>query len=274
MTEPQDPRPQQAGPPPTGPPPLPRYPTEPYPTQPNPTQPNPPPGGWPPPVAPAAYYGAAAYGCPAPAQRFAYASQLKVPSGLAIAALILASALTIVQLALAATSFAAAARYREEIEAGGSAADVLTAYDFAIFLLLPVGLGAYALNSAWLYGVRKNAGLLQPEYQFRRSPVWAWLGWWVPIVSVWFPLQVVKDAQEVSVERGATRGLALWWTCWLSWIVLNQATGAVASSTDPDVVGALPALEVVATLVLGIALWRWIVLVRTITGGQEALRRR
>ena len=98
-----------------------------------------------------------------------------------------------------------------------------------------------------------------------------WLGWWVPIVSLWFPYQVVRDIQEGSRSRStrAPAGLGLWWTAWLVYIIGNRATARVSTSDDVDVVGSLPAVESITAVALVVACVTWCRLLRTVTALQQ-----
>jgi Domain of unknown function (DUF4328) len=57
---------------------------------------------------------------------------------------------------------------------------ILTAHEAAgsLYLLL---LPTWIVGSLWLSRARENAVLIAPD-RVRRSAVWAWLGWVVPIV--------------------------------------------------------------------------------------------
>jgi hypothetical protein len=69
----------------------------------------------------------------------------------------------------------------------------------------------------WLYHASRNAG--QSGYPQRRSAGWAIGGWFVPVISLWFPYQVVADiwrAAQPPERRTRTPWLVVaWWTCWL-----------------------------------------------------------
>jgi hypothetical protein len=64
---------------------------------------------------------------------------------------------------------------------------------------------------------RRNAALFAPAH-IRRSPAWAWLGWVVPIVSLFFPKQMVDDCWQITSRaipgagpRSRYLPTALWW---------------------------------------------------------------
>jgi Domain of unknown function (DUF4328) len=67
----------------------------------------------------------------------------------------------------------------------------------------------------------------------RRAGVWTWLGWCVPVVSFWFPYQVLADIlrasdpdqapQESNTSRATPAWLWGWWLPWVAWILLSNA---------------------------------------------------
>ena len=104
-----------------------------------------------------------------------------------------------------------------------------------------------------------------------RGPVWVWLGWWVPIVSFWFPYQVVRDIRDAS---GAPRTSVLggWWACWVVWLVAGRVAGRlipVDDVPDPALVELLPWVETAVATALLLALVFWVQLVRDIRDAQR-----
>ncbi|MGN6606684.1 MAG: DUF4328 domain-containing protein [Jatrophihabitans sp.] len=88
----------------------------------------------------------------------------------------------------------------------------------------------------WLYRAAKfarNAAL-----PARRDPVWAALGFFVPIVSFWFPYQVAADAFP---RADRNRGLAGWWWTWylISSLFVIVVVIAAGFSTTAGVVAAV-----------------------------------
>jgi hypothetical protein len=195
---------------------------------------------------------------------------LRIPRDLAVVAIVVASTLAVVQLARLATAWPAAETYREAAQRGDSSWDVFTAYDAIGVLQLPVLLACYVVTCLWLHRCRTNVGRWAPEVHQARSPIWAWLGWWVPIVSFWFPFQLVRDVQ---LSRTPVR-LGLWWTGWLVYLLSTRVADRMTGSTgpvSPEVADALPVVEVIATVALLVALVRWIPIVRRVTADQELL---
>ena len=124
----------------------------------------------------------------------------------------------------------------------------------------------------WLHRARINAERL--GYRQRHSPGWTFWGWIIPIVNLWFPVQILGDIwRPGQPERKQRHHLpqlpALWWTCWL----VSGLT--VAMSGRPATSGARPRL--------GANTWPWslcllalagvflIAIVRAVTNGPAGL---
>ncbi|HVK28677.1 MAG TPA: DUF4328 domain-containing protein [Nocardioides sp.] len=193
----------------------------------------------------------------------------EAPVGLAVAAGVLAIALTLVQVVYLVTSIPAAREFEDALRAGRLPDDVLTAYDLVILALAAVAIPTYVVTCLWLQFARTNSEVISPGLRHARGKVWVWLGWWVPIVSLWFPFQVVRDVQAASRPRGAQLGLGLWWTGWVVWLVTNRVTSSMASSTDPEVVADLPVVEGIGTAALMLACVQWCRLLQRITADQR-----
>ena len=198
----------------------------------------------------------------------------RAPRGLAIASAILASGIALCQVGAGLTAPAAADAYARAAQNGQPTIDVLTAYDaFTILIFLPL-IAAYIVTCIWL---TKSRSLLEQRVRsshHARSKVWVWLGWWVPIVSLWFPYQVVRDIRRGSLGRPGAAILAGWWTCWLGYQIGSQVSGAMTGDTevsDPSTFDVLPWIEAFNTALILIALVCWVGIIRQITRGQEKL---
>ena len=77
--------------------------------------------------------------------------------------------------------------------------------------------GLSILFVVWFYRARINAE--RHGYPQRRARAWAFWGWIIPVVNLWFPFQIMGDIWRAGLPaelRGETAWLpALWWTCWL-----------------------------------------------------------
>jgi hypothetical protein len=210
------------------------------------------------------------YGAPPPGG--GYGPPPRVPGGLATATIVLAAAVTAVQLLSWLTSFGAAAEYARAERLGVPPVEVLTAYDGVTLLLLPVQLAAAVVTCLWLWQSRALAEVLTPGSYHARGRVWVWLGWIVPVVAYWFPYQVVRDVRAATV-RDRRPGLGWWWTGWLVFTVATNVAGQVSTrgyGSSGEVFSVLPVAETLGTAGAVLALVLWIRTVREITAGQRA----
>jgi hypothetical protein len=115
--------------------------------------------------------------------------------------------------------------------------------DLSTFLTLVVFMIQYAVFLAagivfivWLFRARANAEALM-SFRHRLSRPWLVLGWIVPVVSFWFPYQLVSDVWRTSDPRrtGRASGLVLGW--WLLFLLYELAwgfpVGVLIDTVDP-----------------------------------------
>jgi hypothetical protein len=95
-------------------------------------------------------------------------------------------------------------------------------------LLSLVSLGALIALMVWGHHITQTARAL--GLQTTLSPGWAAAGWLVPIVSFWFPYQVVRDALPPGHPSRAQAGW--WWALHIGTIIIGfVATFAAIGST-------------------------------------------
>lgn len=78
---------------------------------------------------------------------------------------------------------------------------------------------AFVATGLWLLELRRVAEWASPTTHQRRSGYWAFLGWIVPVVCLWFPYQLVADA-----SRGVGSRVRTLWPWWLAWLLLAGFT--------------------------------------------------
>ncbi|WP_020544057.1 DUF4328 domain-containing protein [Nonomuraea coxensis] len=126
----------------------------------------------------------------------------------------------------------------------------------------------------WLFRVRANAEILAPDGH-RRSRPWLILGWIVPIVSLWFPKQIVDDIWDASVRSWTPRKglLHAWWAAWLigAW-VSNVAARVLFNAEEAEALAAAARFDVVSIALMLVAAVLAILVVLRISGEQEKRR--
>ncbi|SDD10901.1 DUF4328 domain-containing protein [Auraticoccus monumenti] len=203
---------------------------------------------------------------PAPATHQVWTPRLQPVGGLARATVVLSAVYLAVSWLATLLAFPAAARYRAADDALG----VSTPYDAVSSASFFPMLAAWIVTSVWLGTARTNALTIRPGSPHQHGPAWVWLGWVVPIVSLWFPYQVVRDVWRVSgpVDRSL---LGWWWGTWVGGPLVMNAAGAFVPFSGPvgSSVGALGPTALLGTAVLTVSFVLWVRIVRTITDEQE-----
>lgn len=223
----------------------------------------PPPGRLPPP--PPAYCGPPGRG-PAFEQSGALASALV---GLAVG-------LVVIQWSMVVATPSAVRTYQDAVASGTPAFEIITAYDLLRFLWPPCEIAAFVVTGIWLARARRNADRIAPDQQ-RRSSVWVWLGWIVPVVSLWFPKQVIDDVWRTTVRAAVPAdrpSTGWWWGLWIAAQLLGNLAARAFGLTGEPHVGYLEHLfliESLSALALTVAMTQWIRVVRTVGRAQDAL---
>lgn len=142
-------------------------------------------------------------------------------------------------------------------------------------------LGCAITFIVWLFRTRHNAEVLC-AVRHRRARGWLIAGWIVPVVSLWFPKQVVDDIWRASDPRTpATRvtlrelphaGLVTaWWVSWLVWLIVAEGSSRIAlhgeTVSDRQLSSLVTAVSIVPFLLAGVFV---IVVVGRITRFQES----
>ncbi|WP_300681893.1 DUF4328 domain-containing protein [Nocardioides sp.] len=143
--------------------------------------------------------------------------RVRVPGLLALAGMGLVALMQVLGAAVAPSSLR---RLGTEILVGGDPYATFTLLDVVNFVRLLVMAGTVAACCVWLWGVRRNAEALRPGAVHARSRNWTWAGWLVPVVSLWFPYQCVRDVLRATGRPG-WGGVGWWWTAFL---VMSFAT--------------------------------------------------
>jgi hypothetical protein len=202
-------------------------------------------------------------------------SPFRPAKALAVAAAGLAGLVTVIELTEMVMAWYAGQQLQDAAENGVAASQVLTPYDIVALPLLVSLVAAWIVSALWLTQARTNANVLNPHVKHVRSPIWAWLGWVVPVVSLWFPFQFVRDIRLATVaeqHRGSSV-VGWWWAMWLCYVATSQIGGRITSDTEPNaaLAGALGPFETVNAAVAVVALVLYLRIIQQITEDQHAV---
>ena len=111
----------------------------------------------------------------------------------------------------------------------------------ATLLFVAALIVAAALFIWWLWRMREDADWFDP-YIARRAKGWVIGGWIVPVVSFWFPYQIVGDVAKANQplptsgydDRQVPLLVKLWWFAFLVMLIGERVVGSVSSDTVSD----------------------------------------
>jgi len=138
------------------------------------------------------------------------------------------------------------------------------AYNVLVALSFLVGIATFVLVGCWLGLARRNADRIAPDQQ-RWSKGWVWLSWIVPIVSLWYPKQVVDDVWRSTVRDPVQPRTEWWWGTFIAAVALTWLSPIVIPS-----MGWVVSWVLVAGMTTVAAAF-WIPVVQTISRAQDTL---
>lgn len=168
-------------------------------------------------------------------------------------ALVLAAVLSSISMLASGWLFSGLRRQLREIADGNgtrTSSPVLNGRSALIYPLSLLALGATVFFMIWLYRaatLARRAGI-----PARREPVWGIVGFFVPVVSFWFPYQVAADCLRPDDRN--RRLVAAWWSFQITQLVLSATAGVTAlfSTWAAVVVGIAGAVAAALTAYAGI----------------------
>ncbi|MFI5531082.1 DUF4328 domain-containing protein [Kitasatospora sp. NPDC051853] len=227
--------------------------------------------------APSATPAGAAY--PAPPVMPAPAGAYRSAKGLGIAAVVMLVLVALTDVLNAAMSLVVRGEYQKQVDGSAGSSDEVVGPEAVAGLTSLLQLAALVASGVvflcWFWRVRKNAEALAPHFPHRKRRAWAIWGWIVPIVSLWFPLQMTQDVLRAgSPQQAPGRGEGLiggWWAAWIVSLMLGRIDQKLYLDAETDeayvtsfTVTPLADLADLVAAVLAI------LMVRRLTAAQEA----
>lgn len=170
----------------------------------------------------------------------------------------------------------------EAIDESPLSVAVLLAAGLIFIAYVAILLGCIVTYLLWLYRARANLASLGIA-DARWSPGWAIAWWFIPIMSLFRPYQLVKEVWQASHpaatpadwRRRAVPGFfGWWWALFLVGEIGGNLTDRISRAAPPDMstATALTMIDVMVFAISGGAAWFAIRIMREITHGQTARR--
>jgi len=168
---------------------------------------------------------------------------------------------------VALASIPGAQSYRDQLAAGTAADQIVTAYD-AMTVIIPITMiSSWVITSRWLKGLHIAATDADPTAMRLKRP-WVFWSWIVPVVSLWFPKNLIEDllTAEGSTEAKALIGkdTLTWWLTWVGFALVNNVGIVSAFNAPVGYVPIRPEFELAGACLLTGAYLVWIRIVRTL----------
>jgi len=168
---------------------------------------------------------------------------------------------------VALTSIPSAQSHRDQLASGTAADQIITTYD-AMTVLIPITMiSSWVITSLWLKRLHMAATATNPTAMRLKRP-WVFWSWIVPVVSLWFPKNLIEDLlkSDATDEAKALIGkdTLTWWLTWIGFALVNNV-GIVSAFDAPDgYVPIRPELELAGACLLTGAYLVWIRIVKTL----------
>lgn len=168
---------------------------------------------------------------------------------------------------VALASIPSAQSYRDQLASGTSADQIVTAYD-AMTVIIPITMiSSWVITSLWLKKLHVAATATNPTAMRLKRP-WVFWSWIVPVVSLWFPKNIIEDLMksEGSDESKSLIGkdTLTWWLTWVGFALVNNIGIVSAFDAADDYVPIRPELELAGACLLTGAYLVWIRIVKTL----------
>ena len=168
---------------------------------------------------------------------------------------------------VAMASIPGAQSYRDQLAAGTVPDKIVTPYD-ALTVIIPITMiGAWIISSRWL-GRLHDAATADNPTAIRRSRRWVIWGWIVPVVSLWFPKNLIDDLLKTTGSEEAKKLIGkdsmTWWLTWIGYALVNNFSTVAAFDAPSDYVPIRPEIEIAAACLMTGSYLVWIRIVRVL----------
>ena len=168
---------------------------------------------------------------------------------------------------VALASIPSAQSYRDQLASGTAADQIVTAYD-AMTVIIPITMiSSWVITSLWLKKLHIAATATNPTAMRLKRP-WVFWSWIVPVVSLWFPKNIIEDLlkAEGSDESKSLIGkdTLTWWLTWVGFALVNNIGIVSAFDAADSYVPIRPELELAGACLLTGAYLVWIRIVKAL----------
>jgi len=162
-------------------------------------------------------------------------------------------------------SISSAKDYQTQLDAGTDPKNISTVFG-NLSLLVSFAMGAaWVLTGPWLRDAHDRISAAHPE-QIRLKRGWAVWGWIVPVVSFWYPRQIILDMLRGNLvdEHDEKIPVQQWWLAWLAFQLLSNVQTALTLTSTVHINPIRPTFEIAGACLLTGSYMVWIRIVKAI----------
>ena len=143
----------------------------------------------------------------------------------------------------------------------------MTAYD-AMTVIIPITMiSSWVITSLWLKQLHICATEVDPAAIRLKRP-WVFWSWIVPVVSLWFPKNLIDDLLKTKGSEEAKKLIGkdsmTWWLTWIGYALVNNFSTVAAFDAPSDYVPIRPEIEIAAACLMTGSYLVWIRIVRVL----------
>ncbi|MEI6405488.1 MAG: DUF4328 domain-containing protein [Actinomycetes bacterium] len=163
------------------------------------------------------------------------------------------------------SSISSAQDYQAQLDARTDPKNISTLFGNLSFLASFAMGAAWVLTGPWLRDAHDRISATHPG-QIRQGRAWAVWGWIVPVVSLWFPRQMIGDMlKDKRVDdEGDAIPLNSWWLSWIAFALLSNVQSAMEITNTTIHNPIRPTFEIAGACLLTAAYMVWIRIVKAI----------
>jgi hypothetical protein len=122
--------------------------------------------------------------------------------------------------ATALSSISSAQKFQAELDNGTDPTKISTFYDIMSSFTSAAMIGTWIISGYWLKQATEQVQAAGRET--KHSPRWALWSWVVPVVSLWFPYQMIKDVLPRDAKAFPQKDINTWWLTFLGFLLVND----------------------------------------------------
>ena len=168
---------------------------------------------------------------------------------------------------VALASIPSAQSYRDQLASGTAGDQIVTAFD-AMTVIIPITMiSSWVITSLWLKQLHICATDVDPAAIRLKRP-WVFWSWIVPVVSLWFPKNLIEDLLKANGSDEAKslvgKDTLTWWLTWVGFALVNNVGIVSAFDAPQGYVPIRPELELAGACLLTGAYLVWIRIVKAL----------